>query len=134
MTHSQALILSCIPESWSENLGHFLENNLNLYSYKAAAEPGIVNSIYNEGPNRERIFAAIGEMLEGNKSAKVVIFSDAGMSGVSALDNYDPSKDLANQHELFLRHTVSIIRAKYKDALIEVYAADSASESFKRVI
>lgn len=134
MKHSQAIVLLCVPFGTEDKLGTFLEDHLSLYSYEIETVPEIIYTLFNEGPAREAVFERIDEVFEKSPTAKILVFSDKDLSGVKNLKLFQKDKDLTEQFEMFLRHVVSILRARYKDAMIEVYIPSITDPYYKQLI
>jgi hypothetical protein len=138
MSHkAQALVQTCIDFRFRKPLNDFLENELNLHSVDIKTDGGGIKKVVEEGPIREWIFAnfQIAFDLHGVERIILINHQDCGAYGGSKAFK-DLNEELEN-HEIQLRHAVSVVRAKFPEKQIEAYMALINGEgvvSFKKII
>jgi carbonic anhydrase len=138
MSHkAQAIIQTCIDFRFREPLNKFIEEELNLHSVDIKTDGGGVKKIFEEGPIRDWIFAnyEIAFDLHGVERVILINHQDCGAYGGSKAHPNEQAE--IDAHEIQLRHSVSIVRAKYPNKQIDAYLAlidKNGNVTFKQVI
>jgi hypothetical protein len=134
MQQLQAVALASISPESAQNLKNYFEDCLNCYLYEVVEVSEVINTVYNEGPERDALFERMDALFQGSPNARIIIFSEPELSGMARLQHFDPAKDSLEQHELFLRHSVSILHSRYKDKLVEVHVPAAPGGAFRKVV
>ncbi len=139
MSHTaQAVALTCIDFRFRKALHDFFENELNLYAVDhMAIGGGVKQLIENEGELRDFIYKNFDIAVNLHKVNKVILINhqDCGAYGGTAAFQ-SPEVEITEQ-EVYLRHAVSAVHAKYPDKQVEAYLALIDSDNnitFKKVI
>jgi hypothetical protein len=118
MANSQAIVLICSDMKLTEGFKKFLDTNLNLYSFQEIQKEKLMDVIMSQGLEREKLFAEMNEIFNLEGTGRVMIFGHLPCK-------YNGQSQ--SQHETFLRHAVSVIRAKFSDKEISAYLARDES-------
>jgi hypothetical protein len=138
MSHkAQAIALTCIDFRFRKALNDFFENELNIYDVDHMAQAGGAKMLVEEGPIRQWIFENFDIAFDKHDVNKVILINhqDCGAYGGSAA--FAGLEDELGTQEMWLRHAVSVVHAKYPDKQVEAYLAllgDNDSVNFKIVI
>jgi|GEM_PF-6035525 len=133
MPQLQAVALTSVSLQSAGNLKSYFEDCLNCYLYEVIEVNEVINTIYNEGPGRDALFEKLDGLFKDSPNVRIIIFSEPTLSGMANLTHYEAAKGDKEQHELFLRHAVSILHSRYKGKLVEVHVPETTGGSFKKV-
>jgi hypothetical protein len=130
MANSQAIVLICSDMKPSKGFKKFLDTNLNLYSFQEIQKEKMLDVIMSQSLKREELFAEMEEVFNREGTGRVIIFGHQPCQYISSEQNQ-------SRHETFLRHAVSVIRAKFSDKEISAYLARTENDenvAFNQVI
>jgi hypothetical protein len=133
MQQLQAVALASVSPQSAVNLKNYFEDCLNCYLYEVIEVTEVINTIYNEGPGRDALFEKLDGVFKDSPNVRIIVFSEPALSGMAHLAHYEAAKGDKEQHELFLRHTVSILHSRYKGKLVEVHVPETSGGPFRKV-
>lgn len=112
MANSQAVLLLCSDMELTNEFHNFVDSKLNLYSFTQIQKDDLTILIMSEGEAREELFREMQDVFDSEGTRTVIIFGHR-----PCLD-----KDLTqSKHETQLRHSVSVIRARFPEKEISAY-------------
>lgn len=121
MLRSQVILLVCEDMDFSQTLKDYLDLNLNIYSYSIIPVKALAKTIMEEGLARDKVFDQMTEIFNSQSTQRVIVFGHAPCAS-----NLETDK---SQHEIFLRHIVSILRARFPDKDTTAYITDTSNTS-----
>jgi hypothetical protein len=134
---AQAIVHTCIDFRFRKALNDFIENELNLHSVDLKTDGGGVKKIFEEGPIREWIFQNFQIAFDLHGVERVVLINHQDCGAYGGTKAFQSLEEELRNHEIQLRHSVSVVRAKFPSKQVDAYLALISADgevSFKQVI